>query len=332
MTRPIIAITIGHQNDRRMLNAVALEKLATFAEVIQHPGFEPASKQDLIQLLPQADACITSWDVAPLDTEVLQAAPRLKAMVHMGGSINHLVTNAVWERGIRVFGASPALAQDVAETTLGMIIVGMKRVIPLSNHVRDGGWRESPYWPARELHGKTVGIIGASHVGQWIIRLLEPFKNRVLLYDPYLPSEEAARLGAKKADLDELVQQADVISLHAPAKPETHHLLNARRLALMKDNALIVNTARGTLIDEEALIAELEKGRLVAILDVTDPEPPAPDSPLRKLENVAVTPHLAGCIEDCSRLSEMAAEELRRFFVGEPPLYEITPEMLSRIA
>lgn len=332
MTRPIIAITIGHQNDRRMLNAVALEKLATFAEVIQHPGLEPASKQALIQLLPQADACITSWDVAPLDTEVLQAAPRLKAMVHMGGSINHLVTNAVWERGIRVFGASPALAQDVAETTLGMIIVGMKRVIPLSNHVRDGGWRESPYWPARELHGKTVGIIGASHVGQWIIRLLEPFKNRVLLYDPYLPSEEAARLGAKKTELDELVQQADVISLHAPAKPETHHLLNARRLALMKDNALIVNTARGTLIDEEALIAELEKGRLVAILDVTDPEPPAPDSPLRKLENVAVTPHLAGCIEDCSRLSEMAAEELRRFFVGEPPLYEITPEMLSRIA
>ncbi len=314
-----------------MLNAAALEKLATFASD-PHPGPEPASKQDLIQLLPQADACITSWDVAPLDAEVLQAAPRLKAMVHMGGSINHLVTNAVWERGIRVFGASPALAQDVAETTLGMIIVGMKRMIPLSNHVRDGGWRESPYWPARELHGKTVGIIGASHVGQWIIRLLEPFKNRILLYDPYFPSEEAAHLGAKKVGLDELVQQADVISLHAPAKPETHHLLDARRLAMMKDNALIVNTARGALIDEKALIAELEKGRLVAILDVTDPEPPAPDSPLRKLENVAVTPHLAGCIEDCSRLSEMAAEELRRFFAGEPPLYEITPEMLSRIA
>lgn len=332
MSRPIIAITIGHQNDRRMLNTTALEKLATFAEVIHHPGLEPASKQDLIQLLPQADACITSWDVAPLDADVLQAAPRLKAMVHMGGSINHLVTNAIWERGIRVFGASPALAQDVAETTLGMMIIGMKRVIPLSNHVRQGGWRESPYWPARELHGKTVGIIGASHVGQWIIRLLEPFKNRILLYDPYLPLEEAVRLGAQKVELDELVQQADVVSLHAPAKPETYHLLDAKRLAMMKDNALIVNTARGALIDEKALIAELEKGRLIAILDVTDPEPPALDSPLRKLENVAVTPHLAGCIEDCSRLSEMAAEELRRFFAGEPPLYEIKPEMLSKIA
>lgn len=332
MARPIIAITIGHQNDRRMLSPIALEKLASFAEVIHHPGQEPANKQALMRLLPQADACITSWDVARLDAEVLRAAPKLKALVHMGGSVARLVSEALWERGIRVFGASPALAQDVAETTLGMIIVGMKRIIPLSNHVRAGGWRESSFWPARELHGKTVGIVGASHVGQWVIRLLKPFENRILLYDPYVSDEEAAQLGAIKVELDELVQQADVISLHAPAKPETRHLLNARRLAMMKDDALIVNTARGALIDEKALATELAKGRLVAILDVTDPEPPAPDSPLRILENVAVTPHLAGCIEDCTRLSEMAAEELRRFFAGEPPLYEITKEMLPRIA
>jgi phosphoglycerate dehydrogenase-like enzyme len=100
----------------------------------------------------------------------------------------------------------------------------------------------------------------------------------------------------------------------------------------MKDDALLVNTARGTLIDEAALIEELTKGRFFAFLDVTDPEPPAADSSLRRLENVVVTPHLAGCIENCSRMGEMAVEELRRFFAGEPPLYQITPEMLARIA
>lgn len=332
MSKPIVAITIGHQNDLRMLSPFALEKLSTFAEVIHHPGQEAARKEDLIRLLPEADACITSWDVARLDADVVRAAPKLKAMVHMGGSVARVVSDALWEKGIRVFSTSPALARDVAETTLGMIIVGMKRIIPLSNHVRFGGWRESRFWPARELHGKTVGIIGASHVGQLVIQLLKPFENRILLYDPYVTHEEASKMGVLKVELDELVQQADVISLHAPAKPETYHLLDARRLAMMKDDALIVNTARGALIDEQALIAELSKGRFVAILDVTDPEPPAPDSPLRKLDNVAVTPHLAGCIEDCTHLSEMAVEELRRFFMGDPPLYEITREMLTKIA
>jgi phosphoglycerate dehydrogenase-like enzyme len=129
-----------------------------------------------------------------------------------------------------------------------------------------------------------------------------------------------------------MLRQADVVSLHAPAKPETHHLLDADRLALMKDNALLINTARGTLIDESALVAELQKGRFFAFLDVTDPEPPAADSPLRRLDNVVVTPHLAGCIEDCTRMGEMAVEELRRYFAGEPPLYQVTRDMLARIA
>jgi phosphoglycerate dehydrogenase-like enzyme len=109
-------------------------------------------------------------------------------------------------------------------------------------------------------------------------------------------------------------------------------MIDIERLALMKDDTLLINTARGTLIDEAALIAELSKGRFFAFLDVTDPEPPAPTSPLRRLENVVVVPHLAGCIEDCSHLGEMAVEELSRFFGGEPPMYQVKPDMLSRIA
>jgi phosphoglycerate dehydrogenase-like enzyme len=332
MSKPTIAVTIGKNHYQRMMSQAAWDALADFADVIHHEGPEPAVKPDLLALLPRADGCITSWGVARLDGDIVAAAPRLKAMAHMGSSVNRFVSDELWERGIHVTSAGPALARDVAETTLGLMIVGMKRIWPLGQHVRDGGWRESGYWPSRELHGKTVGIVGASHVGRHVIELLRTFGVRVLLYDPYVPEEDAARLGAAKVEMDELARHADVVSLHAPAKPDTRHLLNAERLATMKDNALIINTARGSLIDEQALVTELSQGRFLAFLDVTDPEPPAADSPLRHLENVVVTPHLAGCIEDCGRMGEMAVEELRRFFAGEPPLYRVMPDMFERIA
>lgn len=332
MNRPTVAVTIGQKHYSRMMSPRAWDALAAFAEIIHHPGQEPATQADLLALLPTADACLTSWDVGRLDADVLAAAPRLRAVAHMGGSVKRIVSDALWARGIHVTTAAPALGQDVAETTVGLMIVGIKRIWPLAQHVREGGWRETPWWPARELRGKIVGIIGGGNIGRHVIRLLQPFGPHVLLYDPYVSAEEAARLGAEKAELDDLLTRADVVSLHAPYLPQTHHLLDSRRLALMKDDALIVNTARGALFDEAALIAELSKGRFFAFLDVTDPEPPAPDSPLRRLPNVVVTPHLAGCIENCTHMGEMAVEELRRFFAGEPPIYRVTPEMLTRVS
>jgi len=331
MPRPTIAITIGKNHYPRMFNERAWQALSTFADIIHHPGPEPATKEELIALLPPADACITSWGVARLDEDVMTAAPRLRAMAHMGGSVKRFVSDALWERGVHVTSAGKILAVDVAETTLGLMIVGMKRVWPLAQHVREGGWRESDWWPARELVHKQVGIIGASNVGRHLIKLLQSFDVTILLYDPFVSAQEAEQLGVIKLELEELLPRADIVTIHAPLKPDTTHLLNAQRLALMKDNALLINTARGGLIDETALIAELQKGRFFAFLDVTDPEPPAANSPLRSLHNVVVTPHLAGCIEDCSRMGELAVEELRRFFAGEAPIYRITPDMFTRI-
>ena len=332
MTRPVVAITIGKNYYARMFSPAAWQALHAFADVVHHDGPEPAGKAALIALLPPADACVTSWDVAQLDADVMAAAPRLKAMAHMGSSVKRFVSDAVWARDVSVTSAGLALAVDVAETTLGLMIVGMKRVWPLAQHVREGGWRETPWWPARELFGKEVGIIGASNVGRHVIELLQAFAVHVLVTDPYLSAAEAALLGAQKVELDALLRRSDIVSLHAPAKPETHHLLDAERLALMKDNALLINTARGSLIDEPALVAELSRGRFFAFLDVTDPEPPAADSPLRRLDNVVVLPHIAGCIENCGRMGELAVEELRRFFAGEPALYPVRPEMFSRIS
>jgi len=344
MASPVVAVLIGRNHYRRMLSEAAWDKLRRMARIIEHEGGEPAQHADLLRLLPDADACLTSWGVAPLDADVLAVAPRLMMMAHMGSSVKRFVSDAVWQRGMRVTSAGLALAEDVAVTTLGLMIVGMKRVWPLAHNFRAGGWRERaqersqegdsrlPIWPARELRNKRVGVVGASRVGRHLIRLLQPFHARILLYDPFLSREDCEAMGAEKVELDDLLRRCDILSLHAPSVPATRRMIDARRLALLKDDALIINTARGDLIDEPALIAELSKGRFFAFLDVTDPEPPAPDSPLRRLENVVVIPHIAGCIEDCTHMGDVAVEELRRFFMGEPALHPILPAMLERMS
>ena len=332
MEKPVVAITIGKKYYTRMISDESIGILESFADV-RHTGTEdPADKNEMKRLLDGADACITSWEVASLDSEIISGADNLKAVVHMGGSVKRLVSNELFDRGVKVFGASPVLAETVAETALGFMIMGMKKGWEIASVVKEGGWRDCACWPPRELRGKTVGIIGASQVGRHLIKLLKLFNVNILVYDPFLSKEDAVLMNVKRVSMIELATESDVISLHAPVNENTKQILNGDIFKLMKDNALIVNTARGALIDEPALIRELSAGRFYAVLDVSDPEPPAEDSPLRKLSNVTLFPHFAGCIEDCSDMSLRAAEELRRFFSGEAALYEITREMFDRIS
>ena len=335
MSRPVVAITIGRSHYGRMFSPEALADLADAAEIVHHADDEPASKEDLLSLLAEADACITSWGVARIDADVVAAAPRLGHMAHMGGSVKRFVSDAVWERGIRVTSASVALARDVAETTLGLMIVGRKRIWPLGDHVRGGGWRDSPVWDrwdARELHRSTVGLIGVGNVGRHVIDLLTPFSATILVADPFLGDDDAERLGVERVEPAELMERSDVVSIHCPANDQTRHMIGADLLGRLSDGAVLINTARGSIIDEGALVDELAAGRIFAFLDVTDPEPPAPDSPLRRMENVVVTPHIAGCIDNCHRMGELAVEEVRRYLSGQPAVNEVRPEMLDRIA
>jgi len=335
MSRPVVAVTIGRANYPRMFSADAWAALSEYATVVHHDSDEAAGRDDLVEVLADADACITSWGVAQLDSDVLAASPRLGAVAHMGSSVKRFLSDGIWERGIRVTSAGITLARDVAETTLGLMIVGRKRIWPLGQHVREGGWRDQPTWgrwDARELTRSTVGLIGASNVGRAVIELLAPFETEILLSDPYVDGVTAAALGVELVDPDDLVARADVVSLHCPVNDQTHHIIDGRRLGLMGDGTVLINTARGSLIDEDALVTELETGRIFAFLDVTEPEPPDPDSALRRLDNVVVTPHIAGCIENCNRMGELAVEELRRHFAGEEAIYEIRREMLDRIA
>jgi phosphoglycerate dehydrogenase-like enzyme len=335
MTKPTVAVTIGRSNYERMFSQDAWARLGDFATVVHHDHDEPADKQALLDILPGASGCITSWGVAQLDADVVAAAESLQAMAHMGSSVKRFLSDSIWERGIRVTSAGVTLARDVAETTLGLMIVGRKRIWPLGRHVRDGGWRDSPawdLWDARELTRSTVGIVGASNVGRHVIDLLAPFEAMILVADPFLSDDDAATLGVTRVEIDELAERSDIVSLHCPENEHTRHLLNAKVLARLKDGCVIINTARGGLIDEAALVAELSSGRIFAFLDVTDPEPPALDSPLRQLDNVVLTPHIAGCIENCNRMGELAVEEIRRALAGESAVYEIRKDMLDRIA
>ncbi|MEE9417822.1 MAG: hydroxyacid dehydrogenase [Acidimicrobiales bacterium] len=335
MTKPKVAVAIGRSNYDRMFSPEAWEKLDEVADVVHHDHAEPAGHDELIELLPGSKAVITSWGVAQFDAEVVAAAESLELMSHMGSSIKRFISQSLWDREIRVTSAGITLARDVAETTLGLMIVGRKRIWPLARHVAEGGWRDSPVWDrwdARELTRSTVGLVGASNVGRHVIDLLQPFETTILVADPFLSDDDAAALGVERVELEELVKRSDVVSLHCPENEHTKHIINGEMLGSMSDGVVLINTARGGLIDEVALIAELETGRIFAFLDVTDPEPPAADSPLRRLDNVVVTPHIAGCIDNCNRMGELAVEEVRRHLAGEPAVYEIRQDMLDRIS
>ena len=179
-----------------------------------------------------------------------------------------------------------------------------------------------------------MGVVGCGFAGSHYIELLQAFGVNVLAYDPLLDEAAIAAMGAKKADLDTLLAESDVVSLHAPALDSTRHMINGRALSLMKDRAILINTARGALVDEEALAQALRGGKLkYACLDVTDPEPPAADSPLRGIPNCIMTPHLAGLANNGKlKIGAHVADEIGRFLTGGALVSEITQAMLATIA
>jgi phosphoglycerate dehydrogenase-like enzyme len=178
-----------------------------------------------------------------------------------------------------------------------------------------------------------VGLVGASRIGRRVAALLAGFDLNVLLYDPFVRPEDPIAQQAELVDLDTLMARSDVVSVHAPSLPSTRGMIGSRQLKLMQDGAAFINTARGALVEEEALLAELQTGRIHAVIDVTDPEVPPASSPFFSLPNVFLTPHVAGAIgTERARLGLMAVEEIERFVRGEPMLYEIEPELLERLA
>ncbi|MGH2355625.1 MAG: hydroxyacid dehydrogenase [Chloroflexota bacterium] len=308
-------------------------------EFVRHRGARSPNEDGMIAALRGADAALTSWGVRFSDRVIEET--RLKVIGHAAGSVKWLPP-LVWERGIAVTHAAPVIAVAVGEMALALTLACLRRIPEHDAAFKERGTRgedsiEPKLLATRSLHESRVGIIGASSTGREFLKLLRAFGDvDVWITDPYLDAAEAVRLGVRKAELAELFAACDVVSLHCPSLPETRHMVNAPLLAQLKDGAVLINTARGALVDHDALLAELRTGRISAGLDVyleTLSDEHLPLSAYRQCPNVVITPGIAGPAGTITkRMGLFIAQEFERFFAGQPLQKPVTADLLSYIA
>lgn len=331
--RPTVALSMYPGLEPFALRPEHLTALAEVADLLSPTAIEALPPDEADAVLGRAEVLLGHWGCSPVDEALLDRAPRLEMLVYAAGTLRDVATLATFERLTRITSGAAANAIPVAEYTVGAILWANKAAFVERERARGV---EVAVGPRRHPVGnwaKRVGLVGASHVGRAVIALLAPYRLEVVVSDPFLDEAEAARLGVRRVDLDELLATSDVVSLHAPALPATERMIGAPQLALMMDGATLLNTARGSLVDHDALVPEVASGRLTAILDVTEPEPLPPDHPLLHLPGCVVTPHLAGSQgTELSRMAELAIEEVRRFAHDEPSLHPVAASDLGRIA
>ncbi len=323
------------QQVERVFGNELLKQIKEMSSLIA--DYLPSDDEETVKtLVSDAEAIISTWGMPNMTKAVLDSAPKLKIIIYAASSVKYFITDEVFKRSITVTSAAPVNGRIVAEYTLSVITLCLKNAWGFIRREEDitAYFKRERKWQGRGgYYNSVIGIIGASAVGEELIRMLSGYPCTVLVYDPYLTPQDAKALGAEKSNLKEIMSSSDIVSLHAPNLPELRNMIDKSFISSMKDGAWFINTARGELVDEDALISELKTGRINACIDVTHPEPPREGSPLYNLPNVVLTPHMAGAIgADCRRLGETAIEELRRYLDGEDPLYPIIPDKLSIIS
>lgn len=305
-------------------------RLDQLGEVRWADSDEPLSREAAIELLDGCRVGIGSWGTPNVgDPELVERCPDLRLWEHVAGSVKGMFKPHLSGREITIATCKTAIADNVAEMTLGQILLGVRGVFANAQANRAG--RAPKDGPVGTMFAATVGVVGASEVGQRVLRLLAPFGCRRLLYDPYVDADRAAKLGAEHCtDLVSLCRRSDAVTIHTPLLDSTRGLLGAEHFQAMPDHALFINSSRGPCIDQDALQRELERGRLFACLDVTVPEPLPDDHPLRRLDNCLITSHLAG--PPGRNMGRQAVDDVAAFLKGDAPLCVITPDMLERIA
>ncbi|HEY0009836.1 MAG TPA: hydroxyacid dehydrogenase [Tepidisphaeraceae bacterium] len=326
----VVALALSPEMAKKMFRIEDLDRLHS---VVTVRGPLPSNPQfdDYRKIVADANILITGWGTMRINQPLLAAAPKLKLIAHSAGSVKGIVDETVYDRGIRVTTAASANAISVAQYTVAMITAMLKQVPWIGTAYARGEVEEVRRRRSviRELMDLNIGIIAASRVGREVIAMLKAYPRLTIkCYDPYLTPEQAQELGVELVSLNDACR-CDVVSIHAPNIPETNRMFNARTLALLPDHCVLINTARGALIDEEALVAELKRRPLYACLDVTDPEPPKPDSPLRTAPNLILTPHIAGALQQaCRDMGQLAIDEALRFAAGQKLHHEVTRAML----
>lgn len=316
-SRTSTGIMMPESSFRRVFDQVDIRRLETdpALDLIADRPLDPDSASDR-RLLARLEVLITGWGTPMIDADMLELLPNLRAIAHSAGTVRPVVDPVVYERGIVVSSAATANAIPVAEYTLALITLGAKRAFWAADRMRNGSGNADleSAWPAVGIRGRTVGIVGASIIGRLVIERLRGLELEVLLHDPTLHPTEAAALGVKPVTLPELVERSDIVSLHAPSLPSTRGMIDRGLIERMRPGTTLINTARGDLLDQEALVERLERGDLVALLDVAAEEPLPLDSRLRTTPNTFLTPHIAGSIgTELGRLSAHAVDEAIAF-------------------
>jgi phosphoglycerate dehydrogenase-like enzyme len=285
--------------------------------------------------LKDVEIVMASWGSPILDAAFMEAAPKLRAFFYAAGSVKHFTTPAFWSRKVTISSAYATNAMPVAEYTLGVILLSMKRFWSFTQSVR----AEIDPWDDHNrvvpgLYKSTVGLISCGMIARRLIQLLKPFDVRCLVYDPFVTESEMNELGVELCSLQEIFDLSDVVSIHTPLLPETRGMIRGQMVEAMKPGATLVNTARGAVIRQDELADVMaRRGDLTAVLDVLDAEPPPAGLALLQLPNVWVTPHIAGSLgPECRRLGRAMVEELGRYLAGEPLQWQITEDFASKLA
>ena len=304
-----------------------------------HPPMSAEESEGHRRLLEQVEIIFGGWGTRCLDARFLAGTPALKAVFYAAGSLRGVVTDDFWRAGIPVTSAYAANAVPVAEFTFAQIILALKKAQRLTRLCRENRrWGRSriDFEPVPGCFDSTVGVVSPGTIGAKVVNLLKNLDLKIKVYDiaPDQPLSDPIPNAPLYVPIEEIFAECDVISLHTALLPETAGMITRELLFSMKEGAALINTARGGLIDEQALIEVLTaRPDITAHLDVLHPEPPAAGSPLFALPNLFITPHIAGSMgSECRRMGESAIAECRRFLAGEPLRWQVTREMMGTMA
>lgn len=283
--------------------------------------------------LREVEAVFSTWGMPRLEQAALDAMPALKVVFYAAGSVRHFA-EPLWERGVRVASAWVANGVPVAEFTLAQVILGLKQAWAHAEMLRREGPRGWRHLPMNGVYGASVGIVSLGVIGRRVVESLRPLQLKLRAYDPYVDEARAASMGVELVSLESIFASCEVVTLHTPWLKETEGLVTGALIESMKPGATLINTSRGAVIDEPAMIEVLERRTdLTAVLDVTHPEPPVEGSPLYRLPNVILTPHIAGsCGMEVRRMADWMVEECEAWRQGLPLRYAVTAEMAARMA
>ena len=314
-------------------DSTRLQRLAELVDLGGRPWVETLDSPELAARLAGVEILLTSWGVPLLTADRLERMPNLRAVFHCAGTVRSFASDELWERGILVTSGADANAIPVAEFTFASIVLAGKKAHVLANDAR--AHREDWSYATRrgELGniGRVIGVVGFSRIGRRVVQLVQQLQDvTCLVSDPHADPFAVKAAGGRLVPLDELLRASDIVTIHAPALPETRHMIGAAELRAMKDHTTLINTARGSLVDTKALEAECSTGRIHALLDVTEPEPLPAGSILYDLPNVVITPHIAGSLgTETRRMSDAALDDLERYLTGRELLAQVVHGDLS---